>query len=122
MPEPAIEQLHASPAFASLVALAQTTVYDNRLVASVSTPTVAMLGVAVPTTSSRGPDRAVNRHRRRATRCCDAGDGSWSCRSHTTMASTPPGPFERFAPESADQQGLHRRVGRRTHAAVNGMP
>jgi hypothetical protein len=54
MPEPAIEQLHASPAFASLVALAQTTVYDNRLVASVSTPTVAMLGVAVPTTILRG--------------------------------------------------------------------
>ena len=37
MPEPAIEQLRASPAFAGLVPLAQTAVYDNRLVASVST-------------------------------------------------------------------------------------
>ena len=34
MPEPAIEQLRASPAFAGFVPLAQTTVYDNRLVAS----------------------------------------------------------------------------------------
>ena len=54
MPEPAIEQLHASPAFAGLVPLAQTTVYDSRLVASVSTPTAAMLGVDVPTTILRG--------------------------------------------------------------------
>jgi hypothetical protein len=54
MPEPAIEQLRASPAFAGLVPLAQTTVYDNRLVASVSTPTAAMLGVDVPTTLLRG--------------------------------------------------------------------
>ena len=54
MPEPAIEQLRASPAFAGLVPLAQTTVYDNRLVASVSTPTAAMLGVDVPTTILRG--------------------------------------------------------------------
>jgi pimeloyl-ACP methyl ester carboxylesterase len=54
MPEPAIEQLHTSPAFADLVPLAQTTVYDNRLVASLSTPTPAMLGVDVPTTLLRG--------------------------------------------------------------------
>ena len=54
MPEPAIEQLRASPAFAGFVPLAQTTVYDNRLVASVSTPTAAMLGVDVPTTLLRG--------------------------------------------------------------------
>jgi hypothetical protein len=54
MPEPAIEQFHGSPAFAGLVPLAQTTVYDNRLVASVSTPTAAMLGVDVPTTILRG--------------------------------------------------------------------
>jgi hypothetical protein len=54
MPEPAIEQLHASPAFAGFVPLAQTTVYDNRLVASVSTPTAAMLGVDVQTTLLRG--------------------------------------------------------------------
>jgi Alpha/beta hydrolase family len=62
MPEPAIEQLRASPAFAGLVPLAQTTVYDNRLVASVLTP--------------RRPDGAVDRHRRRATCCRDAGDGA----------------------------------------------
>ena len=54
MPEPAIEQLRASAAFAGLVPLAQTTVYDNLLVASVSTPTAAMLGVDVPTTLLRG--------------------------------------------------------------------
>ena len=54
MPEPAIEHLHASPAFAGLVPLAQTTVYDNQLVGSVSTPTAAMLGVDVPTTILRG--------------------------------------------------------------------
>ena len=54
MPEPAIEQLRASAAFAGLVPLAQTTVYDNLLVASVSTPTAAMLGVDVPTTLIRG--------------------------------------------------------------------
>jgi pimeloyl-ACP methyl ester carboxylesterase len=54
MPEPAIEQLRASPAFAGFVPLAQTTVYDNRLVASVSTPTAAMLGVDVPMTLLRG--------------------------------------------------------------------
>ena len=39
MPEPAIEQLYVSPPFAGLVPLAQTTVYDNRLLTSVSTPT-----------------------------------------------------------------------------------
>ena len=54
MSEPAIEQLRTSPAFAALVPLAQTTVYDNRLVASVSTPTATMLGVDVPTTLLRG--------------------------------------------------------------------
>jgi pimeloyl-ACP methyl ester carboxylesterase len=54
LPEPAVEQLHASPAFAGLVPLARTTAYDTRLVASVSTPTAAMLGVDVPTTVLRG--------------------------------------------------------------------
>lgn len=54
MPEAAIKQVRASPAFAGMVPLAQTTVYDNRLVASVSTPTAAMLGVDVPTTILRG--------------------------------------------------------------------
>jgi hypothetical protein len=55
MPEPAIDQLRASPAFAGFASLAQTTVYDNRLVASVSTPTAAMLGVDVPTTIRGDP-------------------------------------------------------------------
>jgi hypothetical protein len=54
MPEPAIELLRASPAFAGVVPLAQTTVYDNRLVAWVSTPTAAMLGVQMPMTLLRG--------------------------------------------------------------------
>jgi hypothetical protein len=45
---------YGPPAFAGLVSLAQTTVYDNRLVASVSTPNAAMLGVDVPTTILRG--------------------------------------------------------------------
>jgi pimeloyl-ACP methyl ester carboxylesterase len=54
MPKPVIEQLRGSPAFAGFVPLAQTTVYDNRLVASVSTPTAAMLGVDVPVTLLRG--------------------------------------------------------------------
>jgi pimeloyl-ACP methyl ester carboxylesterase len=54
LPEPVIEQLRAAPTFPCLVPLAQTTVYDHRLVASVSTPTAAMLGVDVPTTVLRG--------------------------------------------------------------------
>jgi pimeloyl-ACP methyl ester carboxylesterase len=54
MPKPVIEQLRGSPAFTGFVPLAQTTVYDNRLVASVSTPTAAMLGVDVPVTLLRG--------------------------------------------------------------------
>ncbi len=54
LPEPIIEQLRTSPVFADLVPLAQTTVYDTLLVASVSTPTPAMLGTSVPTTILRG--------------------------------------------------------------------
>ena len=54
MPEPAVEQLRSSPAFAGLVPLAQSTVYDKRLVAPVSTPTTAMLRVDVPVTLLRG--------------------------------------------------------------------
>jgi pimeloyl-ACP methyl ester carboxylesterase len=54
LPEPAVQQLRASPAFADLVRLARTTVYDKRIVASVSTPTAAMLEVDVPTTILRG--------------------------------------------------------------------
>jgi pimeloyl-ACP methyl ester carboxylesterase len=54
LPEAAIEGLRASKEFASLIPLAQTTVYDNRLVAAVSTPTASMLAVDVPTTILRG--------------------------------------------------------------------
>ena len=52
--EPMIEQLRESPDFAGLVPLAQTTVYDTLLIASVSTPTPAMLGASVRTTILRG--------------------------------------------------------------------
>jgi pimeloyl-ACP methyl ester carboxylesterase len=54
IPEAAIAGLRATEEFASLVPLAQTTVYDNRLVASVSTPTAEMLRVDVPTAILRG--------------------------------------------------------------------
>jgi pimeloyl-ACP methyl ester carboxylesterase len=54
LPEPAVEQFRASPTFAGQVTLARSAVYDHRLVASVSTPTAAMLGVDVPTTILRG--------------------------------------------------------------------
>lgn len=56
--EPMIEQLRASPQFAGMVPLAQTTVYDTLLIASVSTPTPAMLGTGVPTTILRGEPAA----------------------------------------------------------------
>ena len=58
LPEPMIEQLRGSPVFPGLVPLAQTTVYDTLLVASVSTPTPAMLGTTVPTTILRGEPTA----------------------------------------------------------------
>jgi pimeloyl-ACP methyl ester carboxylesterase len=54
LPEPAIEQLRTSPTFAGLIPLAQSAVYDHRLVASVSTPTAAMLEIDLPTTILRG--------------------------------------------------------------------
>jgi pimeloyl-ACP methyl ester carboxylesterase len=54
LPEVAIEGLRATEEFAGLVALAQTAVYDHRLVASVSTPTASMIGVDLPTTILRG--------------------------------------------------------------------
>jgi hypothetical protein len=43
-----VEQIRSSPMFASLVGLAQSTVYDATLTRDVSTPTAAMLGVSVP--------------------------------------------------------------------------
>lgn len=54
MPEAGVEQLRATEDFTGLLLLAQTTVYDTLLVASVSTPTAAMLAVDVPTTIMRG--------------------------------------------------------------------
>ena len=56
--EPMIERLRTSPVFAGLVPLAQTTVYDTLLVASVSIPTSAMLDITVPTTILRGEPTA----------------------------------------------------------------
>jgi pimeloyl-ACP methyl ester carboxylesterase len=56
--EPMIQQLVQSPDFADLVPLAQTTVYDTVLIASVSTPTPTMLGTSVPTTVLRGEPAA----------------------------------------------------------------
>jgi len=52
--EPMIDRLRAGPEFAGMVPLAQTTVYDTLLIASVSTPTPAMLATSVPTTILRG--------------------------------------------------------------------
>ena len=48
LPPPMVEQIRSSPMFESLVALAQSTVYDATLTRDVSTPTSAMLGVTVP--------------------------------------------------------------------------
>lgn len=54
LPDPVIEQITASPLFPSLVAVAQTVVYDATLAREVSTPTSAMTGVDVPVTILRG--------------------------------------------------------------------
>lgn len=54
LPDPLIEQIRSSPLFASLVPLAQSTVYDARLTRSVSSPTPAMLAVRGPVTILRG--------------------------------------------------------------------
>jgi pimeloyl-ACP methyl ester carboxylesterase len=54
LPDPVVEQIRASPAFASLVPLAQSAVYDALLTRAVSTPTAAMIGVRVPVTILRG--------------------------------------------------------------------
>ena len=56
--EAMIVQLRQSPNFTEMVPLAQTTVYDTLLIASVSTPTPAMLGTSVPTTILRGDPAA----------------------------------------------------------------
>jgi pimeloyl-ACP methyl ester carboxylesterase len=54
LPDTVIEQIRSSPMFASLVPLAQSTVYDALLTRAVSTPTQAMLDVQVPVTILRG--------------------------------------------------------------------
>lgn len=54
LPDPVVEQLRASPLFASLVAVAQSVVYDALLTKAVSTPTTAMIHVAIPVTILRG--------------------------------------------------------------------
>ena len=54
LPESVLDQIRASPMFASLVPLAQSTVYDVLLTRAVSTPTDAMTSVAVPVTILRG--------------------------------------------------------------------
>jgi len=54
LPDDMIEQIRRSPQFASLLPLAQSTVYDTALTARVSTPTPEMLSVGVPVTILRG--------------------------------------------------------------------
>ncbi|MET0725050.1 MAG: alpha/beta hydrolase [Leifsonia sp.] len=54
LPDAMIEQITASPMFASLVPLAQSTVYDAVLTRAVSTPTDAMTHVSQPVTILRG--------------------------------------------------------------------
>lgn len=50
LPDEVIEQIRQSPLFASLVPLAQSTVYDATLTRDVSTPTPVMIGVGAPVT------------------------------------------------------------------------
>ncbi|MEL4320332.1 alpha/beta hydrolase [Leifsonia sp. YIM 134122] len=54
LPEAMVEQIKASPMFATLVPLAQSTVYDALLTQAVSTPTDAMTSVSQPVTIFRG--------------------------------------------------------------------
>lgn len=54
LPDEMIEQIRQSPLFASLVPLAQSTVYDAILTRDLSTPTPEMLGTDVPVTILRG--------------------------------------------------------------------
>jgi pimeloyl-ACP methyl ester carboxylesterase len=54
LPQEMVDGIRASEQFADLVPLAQSTVYDARLVAEVSTPTTAMLAVSAPVTILRG--------------------------------------------------------------------
>jgi pimeloyl-ACP methyl ester carboxylesterase len=54
LPDAVIEQIRNSPMFPSLVAVAQSVVYDAVLTSAVSTPTDAMTGVSMPVTILRG--------------------------------------------------------------------
>ncbi len=54
LPQQMVDQIRASDEFAALLPLAQSTVYDTRLVAQVSTPTAEMLAVTMPVTVLRG--------------------------------------------------------------------
>lgn len=75
LPEPAIEGIRSSDEFNGLVWVAQTTVYDNRLVAPVSTPTDAMRTTSVPTTILRG-GRTMDMLATAATRLAEAMSGA----------------------------------------------
>lgn len=50
LPVPLVEQIKASPLFAHLTELAQSTVYDAIIAAATSTPSQQLLSVSVPTT------------------------------------------------------------------------
>lgn len=54
LPDEAIDQIRRSPMFPSLVAVAQSVVYDATLSREVSTPTTSMTSVDVPVTILRG--------------------------------------------------------------------
>lgn len=54
LPRGMVDQIRQSDLFPHLVGLAQSTVYDARLTAAVSTPTPEMLSVALPVTILRG--------------------------------------------------------------------
>ena len=56
--EAELDQLAASDAFAAMVELAQTAVYDTRLIAVASTPSPAVLHCGVPMTVLRGEPAA----------------------------------------------------------------
>lgn len=54
LPEPTINQIRNSPMFPSLVAVAQSVVYDATLSRAVSTPTTSMTSIDLPVTILRG--------------------------------------------------------------------
>ena len=54
LPDEAVDQIRHSPVFPSLVAVAQSVVYDATLSREVSTPTTSMTSIDVPVTILRG--------------------------------------------------------------------